>query len=74
VPDPDREVAKVRVEPQVLRFSGRRIRQSLRLQTGGHDAPGDQSYRAAVSDVLEQTVITHDVDRPTSGCNRIPSN
>ncbi|MBP7125393.1 hypothetical protein KBD49_03395 [Myxococcota bacterium] len=67
-----REVAKVRVEPQVLRFSGRRIRQSLRLQLDATMRLGDQSYRAAVSDVLEQTDITHDVDRPDIGLQPDP--
>ncbi|HOU54074.1 MAG TPA: hypothetical protein PLQ97_09115 [Myxococcota bacterium] len=67
-----REVQKVRIEPQVLRFSGRRIRQSLRLQVEATMRLGDQSFRASVSDALEETDVTHDVDRPDIGLHRDP--
>jgi len=69
-----REVAKVRIEPQVLRFSGRRLRQSLRLQLEATLRLGERSFRESVSDVLEETDVTHGENRPEIGLLPDPVN
>jgi len=49
-----REVAKVRTEPRVLRFQGRRVQQSFRIQVEASLRLGDHAFRAAISDALNE--------------------
>ena len=62
-----REVQKVRVVPQVLRFTGTRVRQAFRVQLEAAASLQGRTHRAAVSESLDESDVTHDVSRPDIG-------
>jgi hypothetical protein len=62
-----REVQKVRLEPQVLQFTGARVHQSFRVQLEAEATLLGRAVRASVSETLDESDVTHDVARPDIG-------
>ncbi len=67
-----REIQKVRVEPRVLRFEGRRVRQSFRVQMQAQAGFQGRSYRGQVSDSLDEIDFAHDQVREDIGLKADP--